>query len=58
MKTLPHKVTGQRMSLRRPGDSVSIYNVLDDQGNKIPDGISCRGDQSYKTAVCLTSNLE
>lgn len=52
-----HKRTGQKLLLKSSGSLVSTLYVLDDTGNKIPDGRNCKFEPAYKIAVCLNKNL-
>ena len=62
MKT--HKVTKQRMLLKKDYGAVSSLFILDDKGNKIPDTningrrfVNAEGEIIYKLAICLNKNL-
>lgn len=59
-----HKLTGQKLLLKKSYGGVSSCYVLDPIGRKIPDenknGVHLRdihGDPLYKIAVCQNENL-
>ena len=59
-----HKLTNQKLLLKKSYGGASTYFVLDDEGNKIPDlnsnGVKTKtenGDTIYKIAVCLDVNV-
>ena len=59
-----HKKTKQRLLLKRGNSLVSTLYVLDSEDNKILDKnsrgkqlINVNGENRYKIAICLNSNL-
>ena len=52
-----HKITKQRLSIKRVGSLVSSFYLLDDNNNKIKDGLNVYGLTHYKTVVCLNVNI-
>lgn len=59
-----HKKTKQRLLLKKSGDLVSTYYVLDNNLNKILDKnefgkewFNVNGNKVYKTAICHNENV-
>ncbi|AGO48397.1 hypothetical protein Phi10:1_gp056 [Cellulophaga phage phi10:1] len=59
-----HKITKQRLLLKRDSGLVSTFFVLDEFDNKILDKnkygrqmYNVNGDKSYKIAICLNKNI-
>ena len=53
-----HKLTNQNLLYKR-GDhkTVATYYILDNNLNKIPDGLNIHGNTRYKVAVCQSKNI-
>ncbi len=60
-----HKITGQKLLLKKQGNLVSTYYVVDNQGNKLiqktqfgRNMIDTNGNQAYQVAVVDNQNVE
>lgn len=58
METITHNLSKQKMQFLKKGEVVSTLYILDENGNKIPDGLNAKGELTYQRAVCLNKNLE
>jgi len=52
-----HKITGQRLLLKKSGSLVSTFFILDENDEKIPDGRNCKFEPCFKISVCLNKNI-
>ena len=52
-----HRLTGQTLLLKKYGSNVSSYYLLDENKNKIKDGLNIMKKQHYKVVVCLNKNM-
>lgn len=52
-----HKETNQTLLTKRAGSVVSSFYLLDNNNNKIKDGVNVHGLTSYKTVVCLNKSV-
>ena len=58
MEIKTHKLTGQKMRIKKDCGGVSSVYILDENENLIPDGCTVTGEKHYKTAVVITKNLK
>ncbi len=52
-----HKKTKQRLLLKKGRGIVSTFYLLDENDNKIKDGLNVYGKPYYKVAVCRSKNI-
>ncbi len=64
MKIYTHKLTNQRLELRKDFGYISILYLLDENGNRIkctkdsPSGaFNAKGEQAFETVICNNNNL-
>tara|TARA_R110000796_G_C14302733_1_gene405476 strand:+ start:220 stop:393 length:174 start_codon:yes stop_codon:yes gene_type:complete len=51
-----HKITQQRLLLKKSNGLVSTFFLLDNKYNKIKDGHNSIGKDYFKIVVCLNEN--
>ncbi len=64
MKLYTHKLTNQRLELRKDFGGISSLYLLDENGNRIkctkdsPSGaFNAKGEQSFEKVICKNKNL-
>ena len=58
MKTYTHKLTNQRLELRKDFGGISSLYLLDENGNRIPTGaLNAQLEQSFEKVICKNKNL-
>ena len=62
MKTYTHKLTNQRLELRKDFGGISSLYLLDENGNRIKQRIvhrafNAKGEQAFEKVICKNKNL-